>query len=65
MKAKEIRELSINEAQVQLSSLKEELMNMQLRRQVKAIEKPSRLKFLKRTIARFNTILQEKESSHA
>jgi large subunit ribosomal protein L29 len=65
MKAKEIRELSINETQVQLRVFKEELMNIQLRRQVRSIEKPSRLKFLKRTIARFKTILKEKESSHA
>jgi ribosomal protein L29 len=62
MKAKEIRELSINEAQVQLRGFQDELLHIQLRRQIKSLEKPSRVNFLKRTIARFKTVLQENTS---
>lgn len=64
MKAKEIRELSMHEAHVQLRGFQDELLNIQLRKQIKSIEKPSRVQALKRTIARFKTILQEKTSSH-
>jgi large subunit ribosomal protein L29 len=62
MKAKEIRDLSIHEAQVQLRDFQHKLFNIQLRRHVKAIAKPSVVQLLKRTIARLKTILQEKTS---
>lgn len=62
MKAKDIRDLSMHEAQLQLRNFQNELLNIQLRRQIKALAKPSRVQFLKRTIARFKTILQEQSS---
>jgi len=61
MKAKEIKELSIEEIQQKLRSSREELFKLRMRKQMGQIENPSQLRVLRRTIARIETIIKEKK----
>lgn len=61
MKAKELRELSIEEMQQKLKSFREELLKLRMRKQMGQVENPSQLRGLRRTIARTETLLREKK----
>jgi len=61
MKSAEIRELSTQELDKKLRDLGQELVNLRLRKQAGQVEDSSLLKSLRRDLARFNTILREKE----
>ena len=56
MKVKEIRELSTEEINKKLVETKEELFNGNL-------EKPSRIRDLRHTVARMKTVLKERENN--
>ncbi|MDO4287089.1 MAG: 50S ribosomal protein L29 [Eubacteriales bacterium] len=59
MKAKEIRELSVEELEVKLTELKKDLFNLRLQHATNQLDNPTRIAEVKRDIARVNTILRE------
>ena len=61
MKAKEIRELSAEELNQKLPSLKEELFNLRFQHATGQLENPTRIKDVKKSIARIKTIQREAE----
>ncbi len=61
MKASEIREMSVEELNEKLSSLKEELFALRFQHAVNQLENTARLKAVKKDIARVKTILRETE----
>lgn len=63
MKVKEIRELTTEEINKKLVEAKEELFNLRFQQATGNLEKPSRLKDLRHTVARLKTVLREREIS--
>ena len=61
MKAKEIRELTVEELNTKLKELKEELFNLRFRHAIGQLENPAALNVCKKDIAKVKTILREKE----
>ena len=61
MKASEIREMSLEEMQRKVADLKEELFNLRFQHGVGQLENSSKLKQVKRDIARVRTIIRETE----
>jgi large subunit ribosomal protein L29 len=61
MDGKEIRELTDAEAQAKLRDLRQELFNLRLQQQAARLERPSRIRDVRRDIARLQTILRERE----
>jgi len=59
MKTEEIRQLSADELEHKLVSLKEELFKLRFQAKSGKIEKPSQIKIVKRSIARVLTIQRE------
>ena len=59
MKAKEIRELSVEELEVKLTELKKDLFILRLQNATNQLDNPTRISEVKRDIARVNTILRE------
>ena len=59
MKAQEIRELTEKERLEKVSDLSQEYFNLKFQVATGKIENPSRLKYIRRGIARFKTILGE------
>ena len=62
MKVKEIRELSTEEINEKLVETKKELFNLRFQQATGNLEKPSRLRELRHTVARFKTVLREREN---
>ncbi len=62
MKPKEIREKTLKELEQKIHSLKEELFNLRYQAKTGRLEKPSRIRNIKKDIARINTIFKEKEN---
>ena len=65
MTAQEIRELSTEEMQSKLKDLKEELFNLRFQLAIIQLENPTRIKAVKKDIARISTILRENELAEA
>ena len=63
MKVKEIRELSTEEINNKLVEAKEELFNLRFQQATGNLEKPSRVRELRHTVARMKTVLREREIS--
>lgn len=61
MKVKEIRELSTEEIIAKIKECKEELFNLRFQQATGNLEKPSRLRELRHTVARMKTVLKERE----
>ncbi len=61
MKIKEIREKSNTELLQEIASLKEELFNLRFQQATGQLETPSRMKEIKKTIARIKTVITERE----
>ena len=59
MKAQEIRELAEKERQEKVTDLSQEIFNLRFQLATGKIENPSRLKSLRRDIARVKTIQRE------
>ncbi|KXU34793.1 50S ribosomal protein L29 [Cephaloticoccus capnophilus] len=60
MTSKEIRELSPTEITAKLRELRDQLLQLRLRKQTGQLEKTHELRALRKTIARLETILNEK-----
>jgi large subunit ribosomal protein L29 len=63
MKAKEIRELSVEELEKKLKQLKAELFNLRFQLAINQLENPMRISVVKKDIARIKTIIREAELS--
>ena len=61
MKLSEIRELSTSELNEKVYQLKEELFNLRRIQAVGQLEKPMQLNYIRKDIARINTVLRERE----
>ena len=61
MKISEIRELSNEEINAKLKESKEELFNLRFQQATGNLEKPSRIRDVRHTVARLKTVLRERE----
>ncbi|HTS19998.1 MAG TPA: 50S ribosomal protein L29 [Verrucomicrobiae bacterium] len=61
MKPKEIRELTDAEAQAKLRDLRQEMFNLRLQQQTARLERASRIREVRRDMARLETILRERQ----
>ena len=65
MNVKEIRDKSNTELLQEIESLKEELFNLRFQQATGQLENPSRMKEIRKTIARIKTVITERELSEA
>ena len=63
MTNKEIRELSTEEILSKIEEYKEELFNLRFQQATGNLEKPSRIRDLRHTVARYKTVLREREGN--
>ena len=61
MKMKEITELTMDELLTKRRDLRQERLHLRLQQQSGQLEQPSRLRLLRRDIARIETVLSERE----
>ena len=61
MTAKEIREFSAEEIGTKLREIREQLLQLHLRRQTGQVEKTHEMRVLRKTVARLETILKQKQ----
>ena len=61
MKTNEIRKLSTEELNKKIAESKEELFNLRMKQATGSLENPSRIRELRKTVARLKTILRERE----
>jgi large subunit ribosomal protein L29 len=61
MTSKEIRELSPEEIKTKIREIREQLLQLRLRKQTGQVEKTHELRTLRKDIARLETILNEKK----
>lgn len=62
-KAGKIRELSASDIQLELTKLRQELLDLRIRKASGQVENPIRLRTLRREIARLATIAREKQAA--
>ena len=63
MKKEDNEELSTEEINKKLVETKEELFNLRFQQATGTLEKPSRIRDLRHTVARLKTVLREREIS--
>jgi len=61
MKIKEVREMTVEELQSKLVSLKEELFNLRFQLATGQLDNPMRVRDVRKSIARIKTVLHEQE----
>lgn len=61
MKSKDIRELSVEELDKKLREMRDELLGLNIRKRTGQVENTSRIRILRRDIARFETIKSQKK----
>lgn len=59
MKIREMRELTRGELEQRRRELEDEQFNLKMRRSLKELDNPLRLRVIKREVARINTVLSE------
>jgi len=64
MKAKEIRELSVDDLRTKSKDLAEELNKLKFQHGIRPLENTAKLKDLRRQISRINTLITEKLQSN-
>ena len=64
MNASDIRDLSVEELNEQITNAKEEVFRLRFRAATQGLENPALVKSLRRDIARMKTILRERELNH-
>ncbi len=65
MKIKELRESSVEELSARRRELKQEALNLRIQQQSGQLENPSRLKLIRREIARIETIITDRSRTAA
>ena len=63
MNIKEIRDMSNEELNKEVVSLKEELFNLRFQQATGQLENPARMREVKKTIARIKTVITDRELS--
>ena len=63
MKVNDIRKLTTEEIIAKVKENKEELFNLRFQQATGNLEKPSRIRDLRHTVARMKTVLKEREMS--
>lgn len=63
MKVEEIRNLSVEAVQAKLNDAKEELMNLRFQQATGELTDTSRLRIVRRNVARLATILRERTTA--
>ena len=63
MKAKDFREMSVDELNTKLVDLKKELFNLRFQSAINQLENPMRIKAVKKDIARISTVLKESDGA--
>ncbi len=63
MKASDLRDLSLDELSAKSSELRGELFNVKVKRSTGQLENTAKLSFLRRDIARVETVLREKRGA--
>ena len=58
--AKKLRDMTLEELQQQGVDWRSELVNLRIRKSASQIEQPSRIRVLRRSIARVETVLRER-----
>ena len=61
MKVNDIRNLTTEEIVAKIKEAKEELFNLRFQQATGNLEKPSRIRDLRHTVARLKTVLRERE----
>ena len=61
LKNKDIRDLSTEEINKKIAEYKEELFNLRFNQATGNLEKPSRIRELRKLVARMKTVLRERE----
>ena len=59
MKAREVRDLSAEEQAQKLAEAEQELFNLRLQQAAGQLEKPDRVRLLRREIARIKTVMNQ------
>ena len=60
MKTNELRKLTTEELTKKVTECKEELFNLRMQKATGMLENPARIRELRKTVARINTILNER-----
>jgi large subunit ribosomal protein L29 len=63
MKIKELRELSVDELGARRRELRQEMLNLRVQQQIGQLENPSRLRTLRREVARIETLITQRTSA--
>ena len=63
MKAKEIRDLTLDEQAAKLAEMEKELFNLRIQRAAGQLEKPDRIRTVKREIARIKTVMNQAKAA--
>lgn len=61
MKASELRDMTAEELNAKLQSLKEELFNLRFQLAINQLDNPMRISAVRKDIARVNTIIRQNE----
>ncbi|MBE6765116.1 MAG: 50S ribosomal protein L29 [Ruminococcaceae bacterium] len=61
MKASELREMTTDQLNKELATLKEELFNLRFQHAINQLDNPMRIKAVKKDIARILTVMGENE----
>jgi large subunit ribosomal protein L29 len=62
-KISDLRELSVDELATRRRELKEEALNLRVQKESGQLENPSRLRVIRREVARIETLLTEKRNA--
>ena len=60
---KKLRKMSVEEIEKEIENLKEELFNLKFQAALGNLEKPSRMREIKKNIARMKTVITEKQNA--
>lgn len=65
MKIKELREMSVEELGARKRELRQEMLNLRVQQQIGQLENPSRLRTLRREVARIETLVTQRITAAA
>jgi large subunit ribosomal protein L29 len=64
MKVNEIRDLTTEEIIKKINEVKQELFNLRFQQATGALEKPSRIRELRKQVAKMKTVIREREMAN-
>lgn len=65
MKIKELREMSVEELGARKREIRQEMLNLRVQQQIGQLENPSRLRTLRREVARIETLVTQRAAAVA